>query len=62
MTPDYVYVYPNYTVAQVLDNIRKYGKNSETIDVIYIIDELGCCIPKTAIGVKGVGQRVQQVA
>ena len=41
MTPDYVYVYPHYTVAQVLDNIRKYGKNSETIDVIYIIDEKG---------------------
>jgi magnesium transporter len=44
MTPDYVYVYPHYTVAQVLDNIRKYGKNSETIDVIYIIDELGCLV------------------
>ena len=44
MTPYYVYVYPNYTVAQVLDNIRKYGKNSETIDVIYIIDELGCLV------------------
>ncbi|MGI9138484.1 MAG: magnesium transporter [Sediminibacterium sp.] len=41
MTPDYVYVYPQYTVAQVLDTIRKYGKNSETIDVIYIIDEKG---------------------
>jgi len=44
MTPDYVYVFPHYTVAQVLDNIRKYGKNSETIDVIYIIDELGCLV------------------
>lgn len=41
MTPDYVYVYPHYTVTQVLDTIRKYGKNSETIDVIYIIDEKG---------------------
>ncbi|MEY4278948.1 MAG: hypothetical protein RL377_952 [Bacteroidota bacterium] len=41
MTPDYVYVYPDYTVAQVLETIRRYGKNSETIDVIYIIDELG---------------------
>ncbi|MEN9697571.1 MAG: hypothetical protein RLZ56_992 [Bacteroidota bacterium] len=41
MTPDYVYVYPHYTVAHVLETIRRYGKNSETIDVIYIIDELG---------------------
>jgi magnesium transporter len=41
MTPDYVYIYPHYTVAQVIETIRKYGKNSETIDVIYIIDEKG---------------------
>ncbi len=41
MTPDYVYVYPHYTVAHVLETIRHYGKNSETIDVIYIIDENG---------------------
>ena len=44
MTPDYVYVYEYYTVAQVLNNIRKYGKKYETIDVIYIIDEHGCLI------------------
>jgi len=44
MTPDYVYVYEHYTVSQVLNNIRKYGKKYETIDVIYIIDENGCLI------------------
>lgn len=41
MTPDYVYVYENNTVAQVLDTIRRVGKNSETIDVIYVINEKG---------------------
>ncbi|MBX5438975.1 MAG: magnesium transporter [Thermoflavifilum sp.] len=41
MTPDYIAVYPEWTVQQVLDYIRKYGKNSETIDVIYVIDEEG---------------------
>lgn len=41
MTPDYVYVYENNTVAQVLDVIRRVGKNSETIDVIYVINERG---------------------
>lgn len=41
MTPDYVYVYENNTVAQVLDIIRKKGKNSETIDVIYVINDKG---------------------
>ncbi|MEO6071361.1 MAG: magnesium transporter [Chitinophagaceae bacterium] len=41
MTPDYVYVYENNTVAQVLEVIRRVGKNSETIDVIYVINNKG---------------------
>jgi magnesium transporter len=41
MTPDYVYVYAHNTVTEVFDTIRKFGKNSETIDVIYVIDEDG---------------------
>ena len=41
MTPDYVYVYENNTVRQVLDVIRRVGKNSETIDVIYVINDKG---------------------
>lgn len=41
MTPDYVYVYETNTVQQVLDTIRRVGKNSETIDVIYVINEKG---------------------
>jgi magnesium transporter len=41
MTPDYVYVYENNTVKEVLETIRKVGKNSETIDVIYVINQHG---------------------
>jgi magnesium transporter len=41
MTPDYVYVYENDTVQQVLDTVRRVGKNSETIDVIYVINNKG---------------------
>jgi magnesium transporter len=41
MTPDYVYVYENNTVQEVLEIIRRVGKNSETIDVIYVINEKG---------------------
>ena len=41
MTPDYVYVYEHNTVAEVLDIIRRVGKNSETIDVVYVINEAG---------------------
>jgi len=41
MTPDYVAVKQDWTVAKVLEHIRRYGKNSETIDVIYVIDKNG---------------------
>ena len=41
MTPDYVYVYPQNTVEEVFATIRKHGKDSETINVIYVINEKG---------------------
>ena len=41
MTPDYVYVYEHNTVAEVLETIRTKGKDSETIDVIYVINKNG---------------------
>jgi len=41
MTPDYVAVKKDWTVKRVLEHIRRYGKDSETIDVIYVIDEDG---------------------
>ncbi len=41
MTPDYVYIYEHNTVAEVFETIRKHAKSSETIDVIYVINEQG---------------------
>lgn len=41
MTPDYVYVYEYNTVAEVLNIIRSVGKNTETIDVVYVINNHG---------------------
>ena len=41
MTPDYVYVYPDNTIEEVFATIRKHGKDSETINVIYVIDKDG---------------------
>ncbi len=41
MTPDYVYVYEENTVAEVFDTIRKHARGSETIDVIYVINDKG---------------------
>jgi magnesium transporter len=41
MTPEYIAVREEWTVKQVLRYIREYGKDSETIDVIYVVDEKG---------------------
>ncbi len=41
MTPDYIYVHEDDTVEEVLNYIRKHAKNSETIDVIYVINNKG---------------------
>jgi len=41
MTPDYIAVKKSWNVERVLMHIRKYGKGSETIDVIYVIDSEG---------------------
>ena len=41
MTPDYVFVYAHFTIEQALNTIRKNAKDSETIDVIYVINDKG---------------------
>jgi len=41
MTPEYLAVQPDWTVQQVLDHIRNHGKDKETINVIYVIDDDG---------------------
>jgi magnesium transporter len=41
MTPDYIAVKKDWDVKRVLAHIREYGKNSETIDVIYVLGDKG---------------------
>ena len=41
MTPHYIAVKMDWSVKQVLDYVRVHGKDSETINVIYVIDEVG---------------------
>ncbi len=38
MTPEYVAVKPKDTVEHAFKHIRKYGRDSETLNVIYIVD------------------------
>jgi magnesium transporter len=41
MTPDYIAVQEDWTIAEVLEHIREVGQESETIDVIYVINDQG---------------------
>lgn len=39
MTTRYVRIKKNWTVGKSLDHIRKYGRNAETVNVIYVVNE-----------------------
>lgn len=41
MTPDYIAIRKHWSVRYVLDYIRENGENSETLNIIYIVDERG---------------------
>lgn len=41
MTPDYVAVRQEWTVADVLGHIRRVGRDKETLNVIYVVNEKG---------------------
>jgi magnesium transporter len=44
MTPHYIAVREHWTVRQVLDYVREHGRKSETLNVIYVVDEHGTLI------------------
>jgi magnesium transporter len=44
MTPHYIAVREDWTVQQVLDYVREHGLDSETLNVIYVVDEAGVLI------------------
>jgi magnesium transporter len=44
MTPDYVRVKSDWNVGKALDHIRKYGRDAETVNVVYVVDEHGLLV------------------
>jgi magnesium transporter len=44
MTPNYVAVREQWSVREVLDYVRTHGQDSETLNVIYVVDEQGLLI------------------
>lgn len=41
MTPEYVAVRRDWTIAQVFDHMRRVGRDKETLNVVYVTDERG---------------------
>jgi magnesium transporter len=44
MTPHYIAVHEDWTVQEVLDYVREHGQDSETLNVIYVVDDAGILI------------------
>jgi magnesium transporter len=49
MTPHYVAVREQWTVREVLDYVRTHGQDSETLNVIYVVDEQGLLVDDVRI-------------
>src|SRR6266699_1934874 len=41
MTPDFIAVHEDWSVKDVLDHVREFGHDSETLNIIYVVDERG---------------------
>jgi magnesium transporter len=41
MTPDFIAVHDEWTVKEVLDYVRENGQDTETLNVIYVVDDRG---------------------
>jgi magnesium transporter len=41
MTPDFIAVHEEWTVQQVLDYVREHGRDSETLNFVYVVDDRG---------------------
>src|SRR2546421_9452012 len=41
MTPDFIAVHEDWTVEQVLNYVREHGRDSETLNFVYVVDNRG---------------------
>ena len=41
MTPDFIAVHEEWTVQHVLDYVREHGRDSETLNFVYVVDDRG---------------------
>ncbi len=50
MTPEFVAIKPNFSVAESFEYIRKNGQNSETLNTLFIVDQEGKLVDDLRIG------------
>src|SRR5205814_9991021 len=50
MTPDFIAIHEDWTVKDVLDHVREFGHDSETLNIIYVVDERGKLIDDLRMG------------
>lgn len=65
MTPDYLAIKMYWTVQDVLDYIRQYGRDSETINILYVVDDEGKLLddlPVREFLIASPQTRVEQIA
>lgn len=41
MTPEYVAIRPEWTIGKALEHLRHHGKDAETINTVYVVDDKG---------------------
>lgn len=44
MTPHYIAVRPHWSVREVLDYVREHGRDSETLNMVYVVDDAGLLV------------------
>jgi len=62
MTPDYIAVKQDWTVQYVLDYIREHGHDSETLSMIYVVNDQGVLIDDIRIRALLLAPLTQHVA
>src|SRR6202795_2689578 len=50
MTPDFIAVHEDWSVKDVLDFVREHGQDSETLNVVYVVDERSKLIDDIRMG------------
>jgi magnesium transporter len=50
MTPEYMTIRKDWSVQETLNHIRETGESSETLDILYIVDDKGLLVDDIKIG------------